>query len=172
MECSSVMTPHTRSHSRSCARRALQAELAREVASYAERHESCDALGAFGHPSSAPGGGYHATPAACASHRVAALTWRGAALEGVVEPLRTEAGAALVRALVTGAALGVSTRGWAQLQPAGGAVCHVAAFQLAAFDVVPHPATPGARLAPLAQRHHALCGRPAGVLLRDEGEGG
>ena len=103
---------------------------------------------------------------------MAALTWRGAALEGVVEPLPTAAGAALVHARVAGAALGVSTRGWAQLQPAdgaGGAVCRVADFQLAAFDVVHQPAARGARLAPLAQRHEALCGRHAGVLLRDEG---
>jgi hypothetical protein len=101
---------------------------------------------------------------------VVALTWRGDALEGVVQALPTAAGAALVCALVAGGAtVGVSTRGWGQMQPAAsssGQAVLVADFQLVTFDVVALPATAGAPLAPLAVRDSQLCARAAGVLLR------
>lgn len=98
-----------------------------------------------------------------------ALTWRGDALEGVVQALPTAAGAALVCAFVIGAPVGVSTRGWGQMQPAASSSGHavvVADFQLVTFDVVALPATAGAPLAPLAVRDSQLCARAAGVLLR------
>lgn len=160
----SCVAPHHHSE------RVAQAELEREARAFAERHAGADALGAFGHPSAAAGCGYHATSAAAASHAVAALTWRGHALEGVVEALPTAAGAALVRALVAGELVGVSTRGWGQMQAAAsslGAAVLVADFQLVTFDVVAQPATSGAPLAPLAVRDSQLCARAAGVLLRD-----
>jgi len=138
----------------------------RETRAFACRHAATDALGAFGHPS---GGSatYHATAPDGASHRIVSLTWQGDALEGVLEALPTAPGAALVAALVAGACLGVSTRGWGQLQAAeGGAAVLVGDFQLAAFDVVLQPATLGATLAPLAAREAAAGGAP-GVRLHE-----
>ena len=139
---------------------------------YVERHAAVgqDACGAFGHPS--PAGAYHATPTATSSHVVTSLRWDGPQLRGTLALLPTPGGAQLLHCFLSGADVGVSTRGWAQLAAGSagapsGVVCD---FQLVAFDVVPCPATPGARLWPLLQRAEDTGGaQPLRLLPREDG---
>jgi hypothetical protein len=137
----------------------------REVRDFVQRHRgapgACAAYGTFGHPS--PAGAYHATSATQASHRVVALRWAGEELHGVLEVLPTPAGEELLRSLIRGDAIGVSTRGWARLRLAAtaaacgaGAAADAQDFQLIAFDAVCAPATHGAAL---------LASAPQPVLL-------